>query len=215
MTESKRTSLGHVGKAIRKQFITGILVTVPVAGAVLILIWLFFTVDNFLQPAAEYLLGHRVAGLGVAMTIVLIYLIGVVAASVVGRRLVRYGESLLSRVPVFRYLYTGIKQIIESFAAPSEAGFLQVVLVEFPKKGMRVIGFVTSESRVESGDKLITVFIPTSPNPTSGYLEIVREADIIRTTISIDDALKMVLSAGKVSLKEVTERLGAEIPREA
>lgn len=215
MTDSRRISLGQVGRTIRKQFITGILVTVPVAAAVLILIWLFFTIDNYLQPLAKYLLGDRVAGLGVGITIVLIYLIGVVATSVVGKRLVRYGESLLSRVPVFRYLYTGIKQIIESFAAPSEAGFLQVVLVEFPKKGMRVIGFVTSESRVESGEKLITVFIPTSPNPTSGYLEIVREHDIIRTSISVDDALKMVLSVGKVSLQEVTDRLGAAIPPQA
>jgi len=97
-----------------------------------------------------------------------------------------------------------------SFTTSGETKFLQVVLVEFPKKGMRVLGFVTSESRLESGEKLLTVFIPTSPNPTSGYLEIVRENDIIRTNISIDDALKMVLSAGKVSLKEVTDRLGAE-----
>ena len=83
-------------------------------------------------------------------------------------------------------------------------------MVEFPKHGMRAIGFVTSESRVESGEKLLNVFIPTSPNPTSGYLEIVRESDVIRTSISIDDALKMVLSAGKVSLQEVTDRLAAQ-----
>jgi uncharacterized membrane protein len=97
-----------------------------------------------------------------------------------------------------------------SFTTSGETKFLQVVLVEFPKKGMRVLGFVTSESRLESGENLLTVFIPTSPNPTSGYLEIVRENDIIRTNISIDDALKMVLSVGKVSLKEITDRLGAE-----
>ena len=85
-----------------------------------------------------------------------------------------------------------------------------MVLVEFPKKGMRVIGFVTSESYVESGEKLLSVFIPTSPNPTSGYLEIVKENGVIRTNISVDDALKMVVSAGKVSLQEVTDKLGAE-----
>ena len=85
-----------------------------------------------------------------------------------------------------------------------------MVLVEFPKQGMRAIGFVTSESRLESGDKLLNVFIPTSPNPTSGYLEIVRESDVIRTNISVDDALKMVLSGGKVSLREVTDRLAAQ-----
>ncbi|MFP3898218.1 MAG: DUF502 domain-containing protein [Dehalococcoidia bacterium] len=209
MEHSKKTSPDRqIARKIRRQFVAGILVILPIGAAVLILVWLFFTIDNFLQPVAKSLLGHTVPGLGVAITVVLVYLTGVVATSVVGRRLVRYGESLLARVPVFRYLYTGIKQIMESFATPREAGFLQVVLVEFPKKGMRVIGFLTSESYVESGEKLLTVFIPTSPNPTSGYLEIVREQDVIRTNISVDDALKMVLSVGKVSLPEVADRLG-------
>jgi len=210
MEHIKKTSRKQVGKKLRAQFITGILIVVPVGAAILILRWLFFAIDNILQPVAESLLGYTIPGLGLGITVVLIYLAGVVATNVIGRRLIRYGESLLERVPLFRYLYTGIKQILQSFATPGEGGFLQVVLVEFPKKGMRAIGFVTSESRVESGEKLLSVFIPTSPNPTSGYLEIVKENDIIKTDISIDDALKMVLSAGKVSLQEVTDRLGAE-----
>jgi len=210
MKDSKRISPSQVGKKLRTQFLTGVLVIVPIGAAILILRWLFLTIDNILQPVAESLLGYTIPGLGLGITVVLIYLAGVVATNVIGRRLIRYGESLLARVPLFRYLYTGIKQILQSFATPGEGGFLQVVLVEFPKKGMRAIGFVTSESRVESGEKLLSVFIPTSPNPKSGYLEIVRENDIIKTDISIDDALKMVLSAGKVSLQEVTDRLSAE-----
>ena len=207
MEHIKKTSRKQVGKKLRAQFITGILVVVPIAAAILILRWLFFTIDNILQPVAQSLLGYTIPGLGLGITLVLIYLVGVIATNVIGRRLIGYGESLLARVPLFRYLYTGIKQILQSFATPREGGFLQVVLVEFPKKGMRAIGFVTSESRTESGEKLLNVFIPTSPNPTSGFLEIVRENDIIKTNISIDDALKMVLSVGKVSLQEVTDRL--------
>ena len=210
MEHSKKTSRKQVGKKLRAQFITGIVIVVPIGAAILILRWLFLAIDNILQPVAESLLGYTIPGLGLGITVVVIYLAGVVATNVIGRRLIRYGESLLARVPLFRYLYTGIKQIMEAFATPRESGFLQVVLVEFPKKGMRAIGFVTSESRVESGEKLLSVFIPTSPNPTSGYLEIVRESDVIRTNISVDEALKMVLSAGKVSLQEVTDRLGTE-----
>ncbi|MFW6102348.1 MAG: DUF502 domain-containing protein [Chloroflexota bacterium] len=210
MEHIEKTSRKQVGKKLRTQFITGILVVVPIGAAILILRWLFITFDNILQPVAKSLLGYTIPGLGLVIMIVLIYLAGVVATNVIGRRLISYGESLLARVPLFRYLYTGIKQILQSLATPREGGFLEVVLVEFPKKGMRAIGFVTSESRVESGEKLLSVFIPTSPNPTSGYLEIVRENDIIKTKISVDDALKMVLSAGKVSLQEVTDRLGAE-----
>jgi uncharacterized membrane protein len=210
MEHIKRTSRKQIGKKLRMQFVTGILVVVPIGAAILILVWLFVTIDNILQPVAKSLLGYTIPGLGLGITVVLIYLAGVVATNVIGKRLISYGESLLARVPLFRYLYTGIKQILQSFATPREGGFLQVVLVEFPKKGMRAIGFVTSESCVESGEKLLSVYIPTSPNPTSGYLEIVRERDVIRTNISIDDALKMVLSAGKVSLQEVTDKLGAE-----
>ena len=210
MEQSKRKFPSRVGKKLRTQFGAGILVIVPIIITVLLLVWLFGYIDNIAQPVAKSLLGRTIPGLGFALTVVLIYLTGVVATSVIGKRLVGYIESLLARVPLFRYLYTGIKQIMVSFTTSGETKFLQVVLVEFPKKGMRVLGFVTSESRLESGEKLLTVFIPTSPNPTSGYLEIVRENDIIRTNISIDDALKMVLSAGKVSLKEVTDRLGAE-----
>jgi uncharacterized membrane protein len=210
MERSKKRFPSRVGRKLRAQFLAGILVVVPIVIAILILVWLFNYIDNIAQPVATSLLGHTIPGLGFGIMVLLIYLTGVVATSLIGRRLIRYGESLLARVPLFRYIYTGIKQIMESFAGPREAGFLQVVLVEFPKKGMRVIGFVTSESCVESGEKLLTVFIPTSPNPTSGYLEIVRESDVIQTNVSIDDALKMVLSAGKVSLQEVTDRLGAE-----
>jgi uncharacterized membrane protein len=210
MEHSKKTSRRQVGKKLRAQFITGILIVVPIVIAILILVWLFNYIDNIAQPVAKSLLGRTIPGLGFGIMLLLIYLTGLVATSLIGRRLIRYGESLLARVPLFRYLYTGIKQIMEAFATPRESGFLQVVLVEFPKKGMRAIGFVTSESQVESGETLLNVFIPTSPNPTSGYLEIVRESDIIRTNISTDDALKMVLSAGKVSLREVTDKLGAE-----
>lgn len=213
MKRSGRIAFSELRKKVRTSFIAGVIVVVPIAATVLILRWLFLYIDGILglQELTERLLGYSVPGLGVAMTIVLIFVTGIIATSVAGKRLVDYGETLLARVPLFRYLYTSIKQIMVSFATPSESRFLQVVLVEFPKKGMRVIGFMTSESSTTSGEKLLTVFIPTSPNPTSGYLEIVREREVIRTNISIDDALKMVLSAGKVSLKEVTDRLGAEI----
>ncbi|OGN98200.1 MAG: hypothetical protein A2Z77_03250 [Chloroflexi bacterium RBG_13_51_36] len=210
MKHNKRISPSQVGRKLRAQFGAGILVVVPIIIAILILVWLFNYIDNIAQPVAQSLLGRTIPGLGFGIMVLLIYLTGLVATSLIGKRLIRYGESLLARVPMFRYVYTGIKQIMEAFATPREGGFLQVVLVEFPKQGMRAIGFVTNESRIESGEKLLNVFIPTSPNPTSGYLEIVRESDVIRTNISVDDALKMVLSGGKVSIQEVTDKLGAQ-----
>jgi len=210
MKHTRRVSLGWLGKKLRTQFATGILVVVPIGVTILILVWIFVTLDNILQPIIRSIWGRTFPGVGFGVTIVLIYLAGVIASNIVGTRLIHYGESLLAKVPVVRQLYAGIKQILTSFSMPSKTGFMQVVLLEFPRKGMRVIGFVTNESYDKSGERLLNVFIPTSPNPTSGYLEIVREDKIIRTNISVDDALKMVVSAGRVSLEEISDKLSPQ-----
>ncbi len=204
----QRASWRWLGRKLRTQFLAGILVVVPIGATILILVWIFNTIDSILhlQPVIEGILGRPVPGVGFCITILLIYLVGVIVSNVVGRGLLRYGESLVTRIPMVRQLYTGIKQILESFSTPSKTGFMQVVLVEFPRKGMRTIGFVTNESTDKSGKKLLNIFIPTAPNPTSGFLQIAREDEITRIDISVDDALKMVVSAGRVSPKEVTEQ---------
>ena len=192
---------------LRKQFLAGVLVTIPLGATILILAWIFTTIDNILQPVIRGILGYRVPGVGFVITIVLIYLVGVIASNVFGKRLIQYGESLLSRIPLVRPLYTGIKQLLDSFSKPGKSRFMQAVLVEFPRKGIWTMGFITNESSAESGEKRLNVFIPTSPNPTSGFLEIVKEDDIIRTNIPVDAALKMIISAGRVAPEEVSERL--------
>ncbi len=207
MKHGQRVSWGWLGKKLRTQFVTGILVVVPIGATILIFVWIFGALDNILQPVIRSIWGRTVPGVGFGVTIVLVYLAGVIASNIVGRRVIHYGESLLVKVPVVWQLYAGIKQILESFSRPGKTGFMQVALVEFPKEGMRTIGFITNESYSKSGERLLNVFIPTSPNPTSGFLEIVTEDKIIRTNISVDDALKMVVSAGRVSLEEISDKL--------
>ena len=207
MKHGQRVPRGWLGKKLRMQFVTGILVVVPIGATILIFAWIFGVLDNILQPVIRSIWGRTFPGAGFGVTIVLIYLAGVIASNIVGRRVLHYGESLLVKVPIVWQLYAGIKQILESFSRPGKTGFMQVVLVEFPKEGMRTIGFITNESYGRSGERLLNVFIPTSPNPTSGFLEIVTEDKIIRTNISVDDALKMVVSAGRVSLEEISDKL--------
>ncbi len=202
-----QVSWGWLGKNLRKQFFTGILVMVPIGATTLILIWIFTTIDNILQPVIGLIAGHPVRGVGFGITIVLIYLTGVIASNVVGKSLIRYGESVLSKVPVVRLLYTTIKQILESFSTPSRSGLSQAVLIEFPRKGIWTLGFITNEILTQSGDTQLNIFIPTSPNPTSGFLQIVREEEVIRTDIPVDEALRMIISAGRVSPKEVSDKL--------
>ena len=189
----------------RSQFVAGIIVVVPLLATVLILKWLFDWVDELLQPIIRSLAGRPLYGVGFAVTLLVIYVAGVITTHFGGQRLLRLVESLIERVPIVRPMYNGIKQVLEAFAAPRETGFMQVVLLEFPRKGIRSIGFITNEEYDASGQKLFNVFVPTSPNPTSGFLQIVREEDILRTDISVDDALKMIVSAGRISINKVNK----------
>lgn len=193
---------------LKTKFLTGLLVIVPIGVTVWILIWIFGVIDGILEPIIIIIFGQVIPGIGFIITILLIYLVGVIASDVGGKALIRNVEATLVKVPGIRQLYTSIKQILESFSAPGKGGgLLQVVLIEFPRKGMKTIGFITNESLDVSGKKLINIFIPTSPNPTSGFLQIVRENEIIRTNIPVDEAMKMVISAGKVSPTEISEKL--------
>ncbi len=200
-------SLKWVGKKLRAYFLAGILVTVPLGLTVWIILWIFNGIDGFLQPIVERIFGDAIPGVGFGVTVLLIFIVGVIASNVLGRRLLRYGESWLNRLPLARYLYNGIRQIMQAFAAPDKTGFMQVVLVEFPRKGTRTLGFITNETSDESGKKLLNIFIPTSPNPTSGFLQIIDEDQIIRTNLSVDEALRMVVSGGRVSPQEVSDKL--------
>jgi len=200
----------RLGRKLRGHFLTGILVTVPIGATILILLWIFNAIDGFLQPIIRLIVGRSVPGVGFGITILLIYLIGVIASNVGGKKLIQYGEFLLEKVPLVRPLYSGIKQIVESFSKPAEKGLMQPVLVEFPRKGIWTIGFITNEILTQSGDTQLNVFIPTSPNPTSGFLQIMNEAEVIRTNISVDKALRMVISAGKVSPEEISDMLSVK-----
>ena len=201
------TILRRVGREVRGHLMAGILVTLPLGLTIGAFVWLFNSVDGWLQPIIARISGYTIPGVGFGITLVLIYLVGVIASNVVGRRLIGYGEAALGRIPIAHYLYNGTRQIVQSFSTPAATGFMQVVLIEFPRKGARTIGFITNEVSDKSGRKLLNIFIPTAPNPTSGFLQIVHEDEIIRTDISVDDALKMVVSGGRMSPAQVGDKL--------
>jgi len=204
MASGRGISWGWLAKQLRNKFFLGLLVIVPVSATIWLLIWVFNGIDNILQPIIKSVWGHPVPGVGFGIIILLIFLAGIIASNVIGKRIIVFGETLLNRVPLVRQVYGGIRQVLRSFVAPGETGFTQVVFVEFPRKGMRSIAFVTNKLYTKSGDQLFTIFIPTAPNPTTGFLQIVKEDEIVPTDITVEDALRMVVSAGTVSLgKEV------------
>lgn len=194
-------------KKLRAIIIAGLVVTIPIGLTLWILVWLFERVDALLQPIIRYIFGRNMPGVGFGVIVVLILVVGVIATNVIGRRIVRFGERMLGRVPIVRRLYVALKEVFQSFSNPDDTGFMQVVLVEFPSRGMRSLGFITNETVDEEGRKVINVFIPTAPNPTTGFLQIMHEEDIIRTNIPIDDALKMVVSAGRMLPQNLGEKM--------
>jgi uncharacterized membrane protein len=185
-------------KKIGSHFLAGLLIIVPLGLTALILIWLFNWIDGILEPIIVAIWGRNFPGIGFGVIIILIYVVGLLVSNFLGKRAFYYIERyVINKIPVIGFLYKGIKQILESFSKTSKNGFLKVVFVEFPRKGMKGIGFITNEKICKSGEKEYYVFIPTAPNPTTGFLQIVKEEDIIPTNMSVDEAVKLVISAGK------------------
>jgi len=199
-----------VGKKLREYFFLGILVVMPIAVAILILVWIVTSIDNILQPVITSIMGNSIPGLGFIIMIIVFFLAGAMTSIIGGKRLINIGGILLGRIPVFSPIYTTIKKIFDIFSTNGKDGLRQVVLVEFPMKGTRTLGFVTNESLNSTGEKLLHVYVPTAPNPTSGFLQIMKEENVTPTNLSIDDALKMILSAGKELPPEISRMLAAE-----
>ena len=205
--KKKGESTGHwLLRVFRKNFLAGILVVVPLAIAVWFLWWLFSSVDNLLQPAIKSIFEREIPGLGFAIFLVLTYITGVIASNYLGKKIIRSIESILTRVPVFRQIYIGAKQVVEglSGAGMNKAAFREVVFVEFPRDGMTTLAFITNEVTDKSGEKLYAIYIPTAPIPTSGYFEMVTEDKITHTDISVDEGLKIVISSGMILPDKVT-----------
>jgi len=191
---------------LRKYLVTGVLIMAPLAIVIYVLYWVFSSVDDMAQPAIEAVAGQKIPGLGFAIFLVLIYLVGIIASNYLGKRIVRFLESLITRVPAFRQIYAGAKQVVEGLTGSglNKAAFREVVFVEFPRKGMMTMAFVTNVTTDESGQKLYVIYIPTPPMPTGGFFEMVTEDKIIHTDVSIDDGLKTIISCGIILPAEET-----------
>ena len=205
-----KIQVGLIAK-FRNYFFTGILVTVPI----LITLYVTWIVITFIDIKVagllpEYLnfreaFPYQIPGLGLIIVIIFVTLIGALTPGLLGRTFLRFGERIVSKMPVVRSIYSAIKQIMETVMSTNSNSFREVVLVQYPRKGLWVIGFVTGSTKGEvkrtlSKDKnLINVFIPTTPNPTSGFLLFVPKKDLIYLDMSVEQAVKMVISGGIVA----------------
>ncbi len=217
----------HLVAGLRNSFLTGLVVIAPIG----LTVWLIWTVigwiDGFVLPFVptayqpENILNTlfgieapvNVRGVGVVVFLVFTILVGWIAKGLIGRSMIAWGEGLVDRMPVVRSIYNGLKQIAETVFAQSETSFDKACLVQYPREGIWAIAFISTTAKGEIQDQiprdeqLMSVFLPTTPNPTSGFLLFVPKSDVIELKMSVEDAAKLVISAGLVYPN------GAKVPR--
>ncbi len=192
-------------KKIKRYLITGLLIWVPLAITLWVLDLLVSTMDRTLQLLppewrTEGWLGVHIPGLGVVLTVVIVLVTGVLAANILGQQMVKFWESVLARIPVVNSIYTGVKQVSDTLFAPGGKAFRKAVLVQWPGPGMWTIAFVTGTPGGDVANHLqgdyLSIYVPTTPNPTGGYFVMVPRANVIELDMSVDDALKYIISMG-------------------
>ena len=187
---------------IRDTFLTGLFVLLPVALTIFIVFYILSLVNNLVLPYLRYIVPiPDIPGIGVLTTLLLIFFTGLLAKNFLGKKLLNLSDYILSKTPLVKSIYNSLKQITESLFV-KKGSFKKTVLVEFPRKGMLSIAFVASEVNI-NGKKHYAVYVPTAPNPTSGYTIFVNEDEIIHTDLTIDEATKIILSGGLVMPKEL------------
>lgn len=202
--------------ALRRYLAAGLLIWVPLGITILIIKFLVDMMDQTLlllpdELRPDVLLGHRIPGLGVVFTVVVVIGTGMVVTNLVGRRLLQWGEQLLNRIPLVRTIYTSAKKVTETLFSSGGKSFRKVVMVEYPRRDMWTLAFMTGEGAGEvearTGEKMVNVFVPTTPNPTSGFVLMVPRKDVIELSMSTDDGLRMILSAGVVGPEDKKKKI--------
>lgn len=207
---------------LRRYLVAGLLVWLPVGATFFVIRLLVTWMDGslLLLPEAyrpDNLLGFHIPGLGVVLSLVILLLTGLVAANLFGRKLVGLWERMLSRIPLVRSVYSAVKQLVETMFSGNNNAFRKVVLVEFPRPGLWALAFLTGEAQgpvhQATGREVVSVYVPTTPNPTGGYFVLVPREELRELDISVDDGLKMLLSMGAVNpaVREVAEGELAEV----
>jgi uncharacterized membrane protein len=192
----------------------------PFGVTLLVMRWLFSWMAGFVKPWLLWLLALIINNpalktnppayvsiaasvVSILILLILVYLCGLTAQKYFGKKLIRIGEWLLLKIPVLRTVYSATKQVMTTFSGPGKDAFLSVVLVEFPRPGMKALGFLTGYIEDTAGKKYCKVFIPTTPNPTTGFFEIIPVEDVAQTTLSVEEAFKMIMSGGILSPEKI------------
>ncbi len=187
---------------VRRYFVSGVLVVVPLILTYIVLKFLFESIDSILRPLLERVLGYYVYGLGVFTTILLIILAGVITRNFVGAKLYKLGDRIMVKVPIIRPIYTAAKQLLEAITMPSMQAFKEVAIVEYPRRGAYALGFISNRVNFTvdgSLKKYTTIFVPSTPTPISGMVIMIPDEEVIPVEMTVEEGVKFLVSGGVAS----------------
>jgi uncharacterized membrane protein len=194
--------LSKLFRSIRNNIITGFLLLIPLGATIFVIRWLLTTVDNLISK-------DWAPGVGVIVVLAMAFFFGLLAKNYFGRMLIDTGNAFIANIPLLNKIYLGVQQILDSIVTTNKRLFDRAVLIEYPKKDSFCIGFVTAETRGEiplrTQSNMVSVFVPTTPNPTSGFLLFLPKAEVIELEMSVETAIKTVMSAGMVNPDQIRQ----------
>ena len=183
---------------VRRHLTAGLLVLVPLVITAAVIRFVFNVIDGFSQPLTERLVGRTIPGLGLVLTIAVIWLTGLLSSNLVGKKFLELFGRLLENLPLVKTVYTASKQLVEAVSPGGRRAFQRVVLVEFPQKGTFALGFVTGNGIGALDPSTLSIYVPTALNPTSGFLIFAKESDILDPRLTVEEGIKLVVSGGVV-----------------
>ncbi|MCJ7778619.1 MAG: DUF502 domain-containing protein [Sedimentisphaerales bacterium] len=224
MATQEKTIWSRMRKKLTNRLLSGMLLLMPFGVTLLVMRWIFGWVAGLVKPIIirilhllsliplvdslpDSLTTFCVIVFTIFVLLAIVYLVGVIGQRILGKQILKAAEQLVQRIPFVRAIYSASKQVIESVSLPGKAAFKSVVIVEFPRPGFKSIGFLTGQIQDSTGKTFCKVFIPTAPNPTTGFFEIIPPDEVTETNLTMEDAFKMILSGGMVA-PDTLEALG-------
>lgn len=203
-------------RLLRRYFLTGLLILAPTLITGYLVWWVFVRIDNLIQPLQRRFPLIDIPGIGFIIVLIFIAVVGLLASNLIGRRVIGFGEKMINRLPLVPRIYTAVKEISEVFLADKKTAFQRVVLIRYPHEKSYALAFVTRDGidyfNKLSGEELISVFIPTTPNPTSGFMLMLPKRHVVSVDIPVEEAMKMVISGGAFA-PPFLEKLNVPQPR--
>lgn len=186
-------------KKLASLFLAGLATLLPIVISLYFIYWIFSAVDSLLAPVIIHYLGRPIPGLGFVITIALVTFTGLISTNIAGKKIIAWWEEILVKIPLLGKIYGTTKRITNSFFSKEKSSFSKVALIEFPRPGIYSLAFVTNEGVPFMDEEVYTLFIPTTPNPTSGWFVMMPKEKVKILDISIDRGIEMVISAGMVN----------------